>query len=383
MNKIKIAHCIYSIDKMNGGPSRSVPLLCKALSEIDVNVELITYDSPSSNKDIIKDSSVIISYVQKEKYLPMLYRNFWHKLHSTNCQILHGHNLWLPFNHWMAKYAQKNNIPYILTPRGCLEPWCLNNKRLKKHISLSLYQRKDIDLATCICATGDIEAENIRKLGFKNPIAVIPNGIDINAYPYYQKREKTSNKQVLFLSRLHPKKGIELLIEAWNRINKRRNIDWKLIIVGNGENEYVSNLKKIIHIKNLENSVSILPPAFGVDKIKMYHNSDLFILPTYSENFGMVIAEAMSCGTPVITTKNTPWEILEVTNSGWWIDLSIESIQQTIEKAISLDHKDLIKMGENGRKCIVDNFSLESTSKKTKELYSWVLGETSMPSFVI
>ncbi len=149
------------------------------------------------------------------------------------------------------------------------------------------------------------------------------------------------------MSRIHPKKGIEILIESWKRLTGKYK-DWNVVIAGNGEENYISYLKELIKNNYLDSSVSIIPPVFGEMKRKLYCESSLFVLPTYSENFGMVIAEALACGIPVITTTGTPWEELNTNKIGWCVELSVENIVLTIETAIQLGEEKSLKWGKKG-----------------------------------
>lgn len=388
MDNIKIAHCIYSIDKYDGGPSRSIPLLCKGLSELDVDVDLISYSSKNINSNLVENSKVRLILIPLEKNFHILFPNFKREIKDTHPQIFQSHGTWVLFNHWMAVYARKNNIPYIITPRGNLEPYCIaydKFKKLKKKIAMFLYQDRDIRDAVCLYATAMQEALNLRALGYRNPIAVIPNGIDLSLYPLkkYSKVCNGKKKQMLFLSRIHPKKGIELLLNAWSELPENISDRWELSIVGNGDIHYLSFLNSKIKKMNLTGQVSILPPVFGENKIQKYHEADIFILPSYSENFGMVVAEALACGIPVITTKNTPWETIIKSNCGWWIDLTVDNIKTTLIDAMSLPDENLRIMGENGRALVEKEYSFQSTSLRTKKLYEWILGYCEKPEFVI
>ena len=244
-----------------------------------------------------------------------------------------------------------------------------------------LYQRFDIQNANAILATANLEAVHLRALGFTNPIAVIPNGIDISEYKCrtFEDRDEIK-KQILFLSRIHPKKGIEILIESWKRLTGKYK-DWNVVIAGNGEENYISYLKELIKNNYLDSSVSIIPPVFGEMKRKLYCESSLFVLPTYSENFGMVIAEALACGIPVITTTGTPWEELNTNKIGWCVELSVENIVLTIETAIQLGEEKLFEMGQKGHMYVNDKYDYSKVGMKNKQLYQWILGEN--PDFTL
>ena len=144
-------------------------------------------------------------------------------------------------------------------------------------------------------------------------------------------------KKILFLSRIHIKKGIENLIEAWSQIEINLRKNWIIEIVGNGEEAYIEVLQQKIMKHNLQEQIIIKPPVFGKDKIKLFREVSLFVLPTFSENFGIVVAESLASYTPVITTKGTPWEELNTCHAGWWIDIGVEPLKKALE---TLGYKD-------------------------------------------
>jgi glycosyltransferase involved in cell wall biosynthesis len=180
---------------------------------------------------------------------------------------------------------------------------------------------------------------------------------------------------------VHVKKGIELLFEAWKRIHPDYS-DWQLLVIGNGEAEYIHSLENRVESFGLKDNIKILPPVFGEAKIKVYQESSIFCLPSFSENFGMVIAEAMSCGTPVITTTNCPWEILNETNTGWCIDLSVDNLERALCEAFAMNPVDLYEMGQKASKLIYDNFDYRSVTHKSLRLYEWLLNRGEKPEFV-
>ena len=285
----------------------------------------------------------------------------------------------LPYHKVMVE-ARKQGIPYVITPRGMLEPWSLSQKKWKKKLAWWLYQRNDVQKSACVFTTAKMEAEHVSNLGITTFKSVIPNGIEIDGYPC-----KTSidmvKKQVLFLSRVHVKKGIELLFEAWKRIH-RDFIDWQLLIVGNGETDYIRALELKIDSLEMSDCIKIHPPVFGDAKTQLYHESALFCLPSYSENFGMVIAEAMSCGTPVITTTNCPWEILNETKTGWCIDLSVDNLEHALREALSMNETDLYEKGRKASQLIRENFDYRSVTRNTLRLYQWLLNGGEKPEFI-
>lgn len=373
---MKVLSFITSISQNCGGPSRSVPLLVKGLAEVGVEMTLMTFYSDDMNTHALDGTSARMKVLSKgatDKEIEEF-------LLSEDFDLIQMQSIWDPPYHQVAKIARKHHIPYIVTPRGMLEPWSLSQKKWKKKIALMLYQMRDQQKAACIFTTADMEAQHVRELGVRVPISVIPNGIETDGYPCRTSMEGIK-KQILFLSRVHEKKGIEILIDAFAQLHDEF-ADWKVLIVGNGEMEYINSLKLKVKNLEMENCIEILPPVFGSDKIKLYQDSSLFCLPSYSENFGMVIAEAMSCGVPVMTTTYCPWEILNDTKTGWCIDLSVENLRLALREALSMSVDELYEKGQRASKLVFDNFNYKNVAQRTYELYKWVIEGGEKPSFV-
>lgn len=372
---MKVLTFITDIGNRSGGPSRSVPMLVKGLSEVGVDVTLMTVRSEQMNTHALDGTSaklhILDSFDTKvvEEYVK-----------SENFDIIQVQSMWDPRYHKLVKIAQRLNIPYLITPRGMLEPWSLTQSKWKKKLAMLLYQKADLQNAACIFTTADMEAQHVHDLGIKAPCSVIPNGIETEGYPCRKDRGEVK-KQVLFLSRVHVKKGIEPLLEAWKRIHDTYP-EWLLKIVGNGEETYIKSLKAKVKELGLDGYVQISEPVFGKEKVYLYQSSSIFCLPSYSENFGMVIAEAMSCGVPVITTTNCPWEILNETNTGWCIDLSVENLEKTLREAMSMDSAELFEKGQQSSKLVFENFNYRNVAKRTAELYKWILEGGNTPEFV-
>lgn len=372
---MKILTFISSLDINSGGPSRSVPMLVKGLAELGVDITLMTIRSENMNVHALEGTTA------KLKVLEPSFSNkeIAQYLKDEQFQLVQIQSIWELSYHKVIVEARKQGIPYIVTPRGMLEPWSLSQKKWKKELAWLLYQRNDVQKSACVFTTAEMEAEHVSELGITTCKSVIPNSIETDAYPCKISTDVVK-KQVLFLSRIHVKKGIELLFEAWKRIH-HDFADWQLLIVGNGEAEYIHSLENKVESLGLKDCIKILPPVFGEAKIKVYQESALFCLPSFSENFGMVIAEAMSCGTPVITTTNCPWTILNDTKTGWCIDLSVDNLEHALREAMT-SPIDLYEMGHKASKLIYENFDYRSVTRKTLRLYEWLLDGGEKPEFI-
>jgi len=300
-------------------------------------------------------------------------------LKTEKPDIVHINGIWNPQNWLFQKEAQMLGIKVILSPHGMLEPYILSRHPLKKKIGMALYQDKAIKRADYIHATAQSELDNFRKLGYNHPSATIPNGIDLSEVKQKTVWDTGPINNILFLSRVHPKKGIELLIEAVAQLKTDR---FKVIIAGEGAPAYVESLKKLAIQKGVYTMFDFVGGVYGSQKWELYQKADLFVLPTYSENFGIVVAEALATGIPVITTTGTPWCELETNRCGWWIGLSLQNLSKALTSAINTSPEELSEMGLRGRKLVAEKYSIESVSCRMKIWYEWILTNLEKPEFI-
>ena len=353
---MKVIHVISGIGREGGGPSRSsqglVAELCNA--GIDAWIWPLNGTKPwipgARQAELsIGDDSIV---------------------ELKGFDLAHIHGIWDWRLHQVVVMCRKAGVPYVVAPRGMLEPWSLKQKWLKKRIARFLYQDRDLKFAAALHATAESEAEQFRRLGFKNPIIISPNGVNVPAsLPTPTPSTYTSNKarRALFVSRMHPKKGVLELVESWARV-KPEGWQCELVYTMNSEEERAYEQKVKDRILSLgmsyqdkdgnvhsptptQNSNFILTGPLDDDaKWQAYARADLFVLPTYSENFGIVVAEALWAGVPVITTKGTPWEELVDCKCGWWIDLPPkQSLDNALSSALNFPRNELVAMGKCGR----------------------------------
>jgi len=289
--------------------------------------------------------------------------------------------MWTPFNHAISRAARLFSRPLVLAPLGMLEPWALEQRARRKRLALHFYQRRDLARSAAVHATSPAEVDSVRALGVRAPIALIPHGVDVPAdYTVFKRQQGSDKLTMLFLSRLHPKKGLLDLVEAWSRL---RPAHWRLIIAGPDERGHRAEVASAISRAGLEASCTFTGPVDNEEKSRLLGRADLFVLPTYSENFGLVVPEALGHGTPVLTTQGTPWSELVQTNSGWWIEPGAAALTTALESILSLNREALQAMGECGRRLVLDRYSWEAIIKQHVELYRWLDGTAPKPSFVL
>ena len=295
--------------------------------------------------------------------------------------LLHSNGLWLPVNHLASVAALRYGIPLIIQPHGMLEPWALNHKAWKKRIAMSLFQKHDLNAAKALVATSSVEYENIRKLGFRQPVAVIPNGVQIDLPVGLSIKPlgiTNGIRTALFLSRVHPVKGLLNLVQAWRQLAPKQ---WRLCIAGPNEGGHLEEVMALVRQLGLGESVEYVGEVDGEQKSALYRNADLFVLPTFTENFGVVVAEALAHGVPVITTRGAPWGDLETYRCGWWVDIGVVPLVQALRAAMALSDDERRAMGTRGREYI-QRYNWDTIAQQTIEVYRWVLGKGSKPDCV-
>lgn len=386
---MRIRHFLSSLHPKFGGPTASVPVQCCGLETQGADVTLVTYTESRPFEEKLKKQGVnIVDFERPSSKIAQVFQLPLKNLLSKgdDADIYHYHGVWMPCDHWVSKYARKHGKKTVLNPRGDLEITRINYnrwKKLKKQIVWWLYGKKDTQNSACIIATSEQEKQAVRTLGITAPVAIIPNGIEMDSFPTSISHNVHEKKTILFLSRVNPIKGLEYLLDAWKAIPESERQNWQIHIAGNSDpKDYVKELEEKAAGLGITDSVKFVGPITGADKLEKYQNCDLFVLPTLNENFGNVVAEAMMCELPVITTKNAPWKVLEDYKCGWWIDLSVENLVNALKEAMALSDEKRWNLGKKGRQCIEENFASEAVAKKTMKVYEWVLGHGEKPGFI-
>ena len=320
-----VIHVVDSISDEASGPSYSVPRLCRALVEQGTDVRLFTVgDSHSSFIGFRHET-----YPADFSNIPVLGQlRFSSALKGAltriakTTTIIHMHGLWRMPNVYPASAALRARSHIVLSPRGMLGEAALKFSAAKKELFWWLAQGGAARAASCLHATSRQEYEDIRAFGLKAPIAIIPNGIDVPSVAPKQ-RPTEGSRTLLYLGRLHAKKGLERLLDAWELI-EARHPDWQLDIVGPVDGEYAYMLKARIDA-SAASRVRLVGPLYGAEKVKAYRAADLFVLPTLNDNFALTVAEALAQGTPVISTKGAPWAELVSHGCGWWVDHGVRT----------------------------------------------------------
>lgn len=375
--EIRCVHIVPRVSEQASGPSYSVPTLCDALADAKLSVALWTLDSvPSHARRFEGRAFPSIPLLPALGISSALRRALI--AGASEHDVYHNHSLWmLPNIYPGSARLASSSLRLVMAPRGTLSPYALARSALRKRLVWYGGQRNALTAADAFHATSALEQEEIRALGFRQPIAVIPNGVDIPPLRY---SGAPSPRRLLFLARIHPKKGLEMLLRAWALLQCDFR-DWQLEVVGPDNVGHMNDMRWLAASLGLERVV-FRGALFGSAKEEAYQRAELYVLPTHSENFGLSVAEALANGTPVITTHGAPWSGLVRHGCGWWIERSLPALTETLRTGMSKSPEDLRRMGENGRRWVEREFSWRGVAAHMAEFYRWLVAGGAAPDFV-
>lgn len=385
---MRILHVVPSIQSSTGGPAVSVTRLASEQARMGNDVALVCLDYPHLGPKAGTEGVRVVAVrgnslaVHGRGWSPKFRRTVQEEVKRAD--IVHNHGLWMWPNVYAREAAVAQGKPLVISPRGMLEAWSLTRSRIRKAVAWRLFEKKNMQSATLFHATADSEADGIRRmldeLGEECPIVVAPNGVDLPnldckptrraleaRFPQLQNR-----RWVVFMSRLHPKKGIDVLLQAWR---DRRHFECCpiLIIAGADLTGYGKEVKQMVRELKLQDSVVLAGEVQGKMKDCLLGNMEVFVLPSYSENFGIAIAEALAWGCPVITTTGTPWKEIVDFGAGWWVEPKVEALRTALDEAMEKSTEELAKMGGRGRRLVEERYGWEAAAVQLIRAYEGIL----------
>lgn len=392
--RVSMLQVVPSINAGVGGPAVSVPGLAAALGRAGISSTVAMLDYREHGLPLELPD---VGYLAAEPtaigrrlrgWSPALRELILEA--AERADIVHSHALWMVPGIYARQAAEKFARPLVISPRGMLDPWSLERARLKKRLAAWAYENRNLRSARLLHATSDLEAESIRRYGLRQPIAVLPNGVDLPRVERVPDRELLErrfpelrgSRWLLFMGRLDPKKGLDLLLEVWRRLGQGHP-DWRLLIAGPDLAGYgVKLVAAVAADPSLLERTTFTGMLEGDEKRAALTHAELFVLPTRGENFGIAVAESLAHGTPVVTTTAAPWEALERRECGWWVAPDAEAVGAALHTALRLPASELARMGENGRALVREELAWDSIGAQWVEVYRWLLTGGTPPSCV-
>lgn len=290
---------------------------------------------------------------------------------------LHIHGLWEQSTMSAASAARALGRPYIVSAHGMLERWALANKGLKKKIYGTLFERANIEGAACLHALTMAEAEDYRRFGSRRPIAIIPNGVEIpkaiDGHIFRQRFPALQGKRfVLFLGRIHFKKGLDLLVDAWSQISARYP-DVMLVIAGPDFEDTRQTVESRIGKLGIASRVLFTGMLTGDLKWSALGSATCFVLPSYSEGLSVSTLEAMGAGVPVIVTEQCNLPEVQNSGAGWQIQSKMAALSLAIQECLENSEAENVRIGARGQSLVRDRYSWTAVGAQMSDLYRWVL----------
>ncbi len=400
----RIACVIDTISRNAGGLSSSVRGLMGTMQQQGDDMRFFTVVDEYSHEDIWAEFEIYLAQCRgprKFGYAPTLDS----ALELYDPDIVHCHGLWTYSTQAAMNWRRRTGNPVIIHPHGMLDPWALKHNSWKKFLARMLYERRNLKEASCIRALCVSEMESIRALGLKNPVCVIPNAIDL---PGPAKDDagaiRPGRKLLLYLGRLHPKKGINLLIQAWAQKQQEALFaDWTLVIAGWDQGGHEAALKRQASkaglawtdLQELPESETRLQtglehppplvftgPVFGMNKERLYRACEAFALPSYSEGLPMVVLEAWAYGKPVIMTSmcNLP-EGFEA-QAALRIETNAAFICDSLKQLVKFSAAERQDMGARGRSLVETKFNWPRVANQMREVNYALVRGGELPDFV-
>ena len=364
---MKILHYIPSIDESSGGVGAFMQLLARDLGAL---CELHVVTHRSSSERLLENCHLhYIDY--KWKPWNNSKKAFLNLLGSLRPDVFHTNCCWMPLSALTAMWAHDAGYKVVYTPHGMLEPYSIaRHYWTKKLPAILLFQKKGIKVCDLIHSTAETERDNLLRLDWNDRICMIPNCVQIEGIEIKQSWKR--NKKILFLSRVHPKKGVNFLIEAVAQL--RNDLEgYTITIAGPGDDAYIKELMALAKRYDVVDMFDFIGAVCDKDKWALYREADLFVLPTWSENFGIVVPEALSCGTPVITTEGTPWAELNDMRCGWCTAVGTGPIRDAIAKFLACYEQELEGMGRRGRQLVEQKYTSEAVARQFVNMYKTLM----------
>lgn len=373
------------MDPAKGGPPNVVARLAAAQASLGHDVQVLTYGDSDARERLAADSIRVPGHSRVAyHYLPL--PNRWQQLVSREAfqkcrelipyvDVVHIHGLWETLVRYASHCARIYSIPYVIAPHGMLDPWSLSQKSLKKRFALALGYRQLLNQASLLHALNRDELELLKPLGIQAPAAVIPNGVEANEiYPLPEKGtfratlpELGDRPFILFLSRLHYKKGLDYLAEAF-KIIAQQHTDVQLVVAG-PDGGAQADFESSIQQAKLTHRVHLTGPIYGERKLAAYVDATLFCLPSRQEGFSIAITEAMACGTPVVITRQCHFPEVADAGTGKVVDLSAQAIAEAA-LALLQDPEELARASSAGQKLVEERFLWSRVAELTAKHYA-------------
>lgn len=390
---LRILHVIGGLSPRAGGPTNVIVPMCQALADRghEVHIMCTNGDWPRGTLDVPTERTVLRGDV-KVTYYPLQWGRYAFSFplavalqrEIPRFDVVHIHSLYLFHTLVAAHYCRRYGIPYILRPHGTLDPYQRRKSRLKKAIYNLLFEHRNLHEAAAIHYTTVEEQLRSETMPGLAPGVVVPHGLNLSDFPeptetglFRRSHPETANKKlVTFLGRLTPKKGLDLLVRAFGHLARARG-DVHLVMAGPDDEGYGSKVRGWLAEEQVLDQVTFPGMLVGSSKLELLYDTDVFVLASYFENFGVSVLEALGCRRPVVVSEEVYiWREIKEAEAGIVVPCRAGDLEEAI--VYLLDNPELARiMGERGRSLVESRFTWDAAAKQLEDLYFKVTGRES------
>ena len=383
-----------SISRNAGGLFTSVRRLTQAMQECGVNCVVSSMEDKYTAQDMKKWAPVNTRVYPRSglRQFPFS-RPMRDAVIGSKPDLLHSHGIWQYHSIVDLAAKKKLKVPNVVSPRGMLDSWALKNSVWKKHLAGWWFETRHLANASCIHALCKSEAESVRAYGLMTPIAIIPNGIDVpSASSNSQSTSSAKKRRLLFLGRIHPKKGVGELLQAWKNViassvvvgsGKDPASGWELVVAGWDDGGHGEGLKAKARELGIEPSVRFVGPSFGDEKDALLRSVDAFVLPSFSEGLPMSVLEAWAYGLPVVMTPQCNLSEGFKAEAALFTEPNAVAITSALTKLFHMSEDQKHTMGKRGRELVASQFAWKQIAEEMISVYKWLLGHQEQPDCVV
>jgi len=387
---LHVIQTVAGIAERSGGPSRTIRDLCEALGRAGARVSLVAGHDPARDDALLAPDPALatLTIVPRGGRFGVPIREFTAAIAALvkpdEPTIVHDNGIWLPANIAAGAAAHRLGLALVISPHGMLDAWAMAHHGSRKKIAWALYQRRLFDQAVGLCATAPREAEPMHRRFPGKPVALIANGVSCpERVPDRSARENAPGRTMYYMSRIHPVKNLLTLIDAWaSLVGDQAFADWTLVIAGPEESGHGAELATRIGALGIGSRVRMQGRVPDAAKAAAFADADVFILPSFTENFGIVVAEALAAGVPVIVSNGAPWASVETQGCGWFTGTDSASLAAAMAASMRLSPAERRAMGVRGHAHVLRDFSWKQIAAQTLDYYQWLLHGGTRPEFV-
>jgi poly(glycerol-phosphate) alpha-glucosyltransferase len=385
---------LESVSRNDGGIFEAECALQKHLFQDEgVEVQVIGLEDKFTREDALRWMPLIPKALLVVGPRALGYSREFGGILDREADLLYAASLWR-YPSWAAlRWKERTGKPMIVAPHGSLDGWALQHSYFRKRIAGLLFKDRQLSAASCLRALSEAERDSFRAYGLKNSICVIPNGVELPES--VSSSPRVGKRTLLFLGRIHPKKGLVNCLRAFAR--KQKFYDWSFVIAGWDQGGHEVELKKLCEELGLrverrgakvEDQASAAEvvfwgPAFGAEKTQLFRSADAFILPSLSEGLPMAVLEAWAHGLPVVMTPECNFPEGFTDKAAIRIHSDVQSISVGLKDLFSMPDSELQAMGTRGRQLVEQRFSWKMIAHQMKQVYDWLVGGGVEPECVI